>query len=269
MLRLVCAKRSSFLLSNVQGGKKSATFLLGSSGRHRLVHCTTKPRVGSVRLPITPGGSTRFVWAVPIVGYGVGCSYYLSKSLTTQCATTVVSTTPETSRTVVRDDVLAMEELNLWEKVRRGLRMLRRVIKLMMAFGPIATLYPLVALFHKRNAEEDAQDLIMAALERKDLPGGFLGWYYRMCLYSVEWSGAAAIKLFQWAGSRPDMFGNEFCRVFSQLQDDTTPHAWKHTERALREACKYIEFWTSLWEMNLFALKHIRAFSLHIFPTPI
>jgi hypothetical protein len=238
MLRVVYTKRSSFLMPSVHGGKKSATFLPGSSGRHGLVFSTARPRSGSGTLPIIPGGSTRFVWAVPIIGYGVGCSFYLSKSLTTQCAATAVATTPETCRTVVRDGVLAMEEQNLWEKVRRGLRMLRRVIKLMMAFGPIATLYPLVALFHKRNAEEDAQDVILAALERKDLPGGFLGWYYRMCLYSVEWSGAAAIKLFQWAGSRPDMFGNEFCRVFSQLQDDTTPHAWKHTEKALREACK-------------------------------
>ena len=32
------------------------------------------------------------------------------------------------------------------------------------------------------------------------------------------------------------MFGPAFCAVFSRLQDDTTPHAWKHTERALEEA---------------------------------
>ena len=32
------------------------------------------------------------------------------------------------------------------------------------------------------------------------------------------------------------MFGHDFCAVFSKLQDDTTPHAWRHTEKVLIEA---------------------------------
>lgn len=32
------------------------------------------------------------------------------------------------------------------------------------------------------------------------------------------------------------MFGHDLCSVFSRLQDDTTPHAWRHTEKVLREA---------------------------------
>ena len=63
-----------------------------------------------------------------------------------------------------------------------------------------------------------------------------MGWYLRMCLRCVEWSGAAVIKLMQWAGSRPDMFGHDFCSVFSQLQDNTTPHAYAHTVRMMEDA---------------------------------
>ena len=63
--------------------------------------------------------------------------------------------------------------------------------------------------------------------------GGFVGWYYQLCLRCVEYSGAACIKIMQWAGSRPDMFGSDFCSVFSQLQDDTTPHSWHHTQQLL------------------------------------
>ncbi|KAL3929891.1 MAG: hypothetical protein SGARI_004631 [Bacillariaceae sp.] len=44
------------------------------------------------------------------------------------------------------------------------------------------------------------------------------------------------------------MFGSEFCAVFSQLQDDTTPHAWKHTEQALKEA--YGEDWQEHVELG-------------------
>jgi aarF domain-containing kinase len=57
----------------------------------------------------------------------------------------------------------------------------------------------------------------------------------------VELSGAAMIKIMQWAGSRPDMFGRDFCSVFSQLQDDTTPHPWKYTEQVMIDA--YGENW--------------------------
>jgi predicted unusual protein kinase regulating ubiquinone biosynthesis (AarF/ABC1/UbiB family) len=65
--------------------------------------------------------------------------------------------------------------------------------------------------------------------------------WLRWAVWSVEASGAAVTKLFQWAGSRPDMFGNKFCSIFSKLQDDTTPHSYAYTRRALASA--YGEDW--------------------------
>ena len=173
----------------------------------------------------------------PFVAYGVGCLWWVhtrsfALAAPTQCNdTTSIASVVETSL-VVRNE-------STWERVRRVIQMLQRVIKLMLAFAPIVGFYPIASLLHTRDPNEDAKDAVLLALEHQDLPTGPLGWYYRMCLACVEWSGAAAIKMFQWAGSRPDMFGAEFSRVFSMLQDNTTPHEWKHTERALRDACKY------------------------------
>jgi predicted unusual protein kinase regulating ubiquinone biosynthesis (AarF/ABC1/UbiB family) len=144
-------------------------------------------------------------------------------------------------------------------KVQRALRMIRRILKLMLVFTPVAALYPLHCLiqmgYNARSAanslpirgndgddmDRDAQELVLNALEQGKIPEGPLGWYYRVLLHAVELSGAALIKIMQWAGSRPDMFGPDFCAVFSQLQDDTTPHAWRHTEQALIDA--YGENW--------------------------
>ena len=40
----------------------------------------------------------------------------------------------------------------------------------------------------------------------------------------------------KWASSRPDLFGEDFCEVFSRLQDDTTPHELEHTIKILEDA---------------------------------
>jgi len=40
----------------------------------------------------------------------------------------------------------------------------------------------------------------------------------------------------QWLSSRPDLVGDEFCAVFSSLQDSTTPHEWHHTAETMEEA---------------------------------
>ena len=66
----------------------------------------------------------------------------------------------------------------------------------------------------------------------KDLHKAWLDW----CVRGVELSGAAIVKLFQWASSRPDMFGEEFCRLFCKLQDETTPHGFGYTETMMQEA---------------------------------
>ena len=129
-----------------------------------------------------------------------------------------------------------------WTKVKRATRLIRRVVKLFFTLSPIVALYPLHYLqtmvypLPTTDEETETDDAHKKALACLTNSNGNIGWYYRLCLYCVECSGAAAIKMMQWAGSRPDMFGSTFCRVFSQLQDDTTPHAWAHTVQSLVSA---------------------------------
>ena len=148
-----------------------------------------------------------------------------------------------------------------FSELKRYLRVIRRLFKLAVVFTPVVALYPLhwiisrtqLALLealaasdpHHNTTTTDAHELALQAL----MIGGnanssqYIGWYYQLCLYCVEASGAACIKIMQWAGSRPDMFGKEFCAVFSKLQDSTRPHSWKHTEQAMEDA--YGKDWKS------------------------
>jgi hypothetical protein len=164
----------------------------------------------------------------------------LKSAKVTKCEAKVLrSPLPEPPKIVVKVD-----ETDLWNKVKRILRMMRRMVKLTIALAPVLALYPLqLLLHHRRSEDEDARDIVHLSLleQNNEIPDGPIGWYYKMCLHCVEWSGAACIKIMQWASSRPDIFGPVFCTVFSRLQDDTTPHAWKHTEKALLEA--YGEDW--------------------------
>ena len=123
-------------------------------------------------------------------------------------------------------------------KIRRGWRLLMRLLKLTLTLAPVVAFYPLLLLTRDRNADAtSAQDTILLADGNNQLSSNtILTWYLRLCLGCVEWSGAAVIKLMQWAGSRPDLFGHDFCDVFSQLQDHTTPHRWKHTQRSMQAA---------------------------------
>ena len=143
---------------------------------------------------------------------------------------------------------IALNHHRFWKRVganvKRGIRMLLRAIKLMFTLAPVVALYPVSQMLvysQSGNHKEMTPQEIALSEDSDAAVAGALGWYLRMCLRCVEYSGAAVIKLMQWAGSRPDMFGHEFCQVFSKLQDDTTPHAWRHTEQMLREA--YGENW--------------------------
>jgi aarF domain-containing kinase len=118
---------------------------------------------------------------------------------------------------------------------------MKRMVKLIVTLSPIAVLYPLLLLSsngRKNDASQnqDAHIVVNAILgDTKDnsRETGIKGWYYRVCLACVESSGACVIKCMQWAGSRPDLFGHEFCSIFSKLQDQTRPHSWSHTEQLL------------------------------------
>ena len=158
---------------------------------------------------------------------------------TAQCEAVVVTSTMTLDKPSSRNTNNNVQ--NFSHQIRRALRMVRRILKLMVTLAPVAAFYPIQYLFPTRISSDNSMDAQDVLLAQAQLPDGPAGLYYKLCLYCVEWSGAAAIKMMQWAGSRPDMFGREFCAVFSQLQDDTTPHAWEYTERAMRRA--YGEDW--------------------------
>ena len=189
------------------------------------------------------------IWA-PLIGYCAGSIWQQSIApMNTQCSSAAALPATEPALQLVKYDV---DKESVWKKVRRGLRMLRRFLTLVGIFSPILLLYPIASLLmENQDGQEprDAREIVMSTLDSYDeLPKGFLGLYYRMCLFSVEWSGAACIKFCQWAGSRPDIFGREFCLLFSRLQDNTTPHAWEHTEDALRIA--YGDKWQRKIRLN-------------------
>jgi aarF domain-containing kinase len=121
----------------------------------------------------------------------------------------------------------------LRKKAIKALRMFARVVKLIVALTPLLLLYPLLQKPKVADAHETA--LSTTADEEKQL-SWFSKYYLKLCLRSVEWSGAAVIKLMQWLSSRPDLVGHEFCSIFGTLQSETTPHHWKYTERALQDS---------------------------------
>jgi aarF domain-containing kinase len=120
--------------------------------------------------------------------------------------------------------------------------MVRRILKLSLALAPVTLLYPVVLMLNRSSSsstlssKRDAHEIALESGGGDDDesgPTGLTGWYLRLCLRCVENSGAAVIKLMQWAGSRPDLFGHSFCSVFSALQDRARPHPWRHTDRAM------------------------------------
>lgn len=119
--------------------------------------------------------------------------------------------------------------LQRWKtKVKKTLRLLKRAIQLLLVLTPLVGLYPLRKLLpHSNTSNERGDKKHSSALVEK---------YFQMCLGCIEWAGATIIKLTQWASSRPDLFGEDFCEVFSRLQDDTTPHELEHTIKILEDA---------------------------------
>lgn len=122
------------------------------------------------------------------------------------------------------------------EKLRRVWRLCRRVWKLLWSLFPVVALYPIYALTAPNETTPNS-DAHVVLLQQDDAStvDGWLGWYLRVCLHCVEQSGAAVIKLTQWASSRPDLFGHAACAVLSSLQDDTTPHSLAYTHSILEQ----------------------------------
>jgi predicted unusual protein kinase regulating ubiquinone biosynthesis (AarF/ABC1/UbiB family) len=144
-------------------------------------------------------------------------------------------------------------------------RICRRLVMLVWNFLPVALLSPILWFYplsssssssgdnntsnnnSGRNQPMDAHELVLQERSWDDIPGPLL-WYLKQCLHAVEASGAVIIKLTQWASSRPDLFGPNFCTILSQLQDKTTPHSQKHTEMVLAET--YGKDWQDILQLD-------------------
>lgn len=167
----------------------------------------------------------------PAIGYFAGYSWIQAR---TSCESSLVINS-EKEVPASNDVVVHVEGWSLVkQRLRRAWRMFIRLLKLSFTLAPVVAFYPFLLLLHKRDPAEDAQSIVLAQSD-EDI-SGLMGWYLGLCLRCVERSGAAVIKLMQWAGSRPDLFGDAFCRIFSSLQDSTTPHRWSHTEKVLKES---------------------------------
>lgn len=139
------------------------------------------------------------------------------------------------------------------DKIKRTFHVLLRLLGLTFSLAPVALLYPIYLIAyesHENLKHQNAQDILLWAKEQdqkqsseesSEWKAKVRRFYFETCLKCAERSGAVVIKLMQWAGSRPDLFGQDFCSVFSRLQDHTTPHPWKHTEQLMKEA--YGEDW--------------------------
>jgi hypothetical protein len=236
MLRLGSATRTSRGRILVQTNRRQVDIAERASNRRFHFSAASSPRTNVFRRWQLPAH-----FEAPLVCAFLGCTWKMlipQDGTKTICESRLETTESSSSSSVAM--TVTTSDKKLWTKIKRILRLIRRLIKLTIALTPIAALYPIQALLYS-NSGDDAQEIVLSSLEKTELPTGPLGWYFKLCLYSIEWSGAAAIKIMQWAGSRPDLFGPVFCSIFSQLQDDTTPHAWKHTELVLREA--YGEDW--------------------------
>ncbi|KAG8438673.1 hypothetical protein GDO86_005022 [Hymenochirus boettgeri] len=100
--------------------------------------------------------------------------------------------------------------------LRRIIYMIRLGVRagvLVLTFGPLLFLYPLTFVSAR-----------LASL------------WLRMLLKATENSGAACIKLGQWASTRRDLFSEDFCTLFSKLHVKVTPHPWDYTEHCLTRA---------------------------------
>lgn len=158
-----------------------------------------------------------------------------------------VSTSRETQELVLLKEAYPNSRiLRILDKIRRSIRVLLRLLGLSFSLAAVALLYPIFLIAqesHENLKHQDAQDILLWVKEQDQKQQSNSEWkakvrrfYFEVCLKCAERSGAVVIKLMQWAGSRPDLFGQDFCSVFSRLQDHTTPHPWKHTEQLMKAA---------------------------------
>jgi len=104
------------------------------------------------------------------------------------------------------------------EPIATGLRFLH----LVFIFAPVIASVPMM-WFGQRIPDRDNER------------SGTLLWY-RFLVWSMEHSGAAFIKLGQWAASRTDIFPDEMCAIMSALHSNAPAHSLKITKKTIEQA---------------------------------
>lgn len=104
------------------------------------------------------------------------------------------------------------------EPVATGLRFLHLVV----IFAPVLLSVPIMWLGQR-------------VPERDNERSGTLLWY-RFLVWSMERSGAAFIKLGQWAASRTDIFPDEMCAIMSALHSNAPAHSLRVTKATIEQA---------------------------------
>lgn len=110
--------------------------------------------------------------------------------------------------------------LDTWivEPIATGLRFLHLVV----IFAPVLIAVPMMWIGRR-------------VPERDNERSGTLLWY-RFLVWSMEHSGAAFIKLGQWAASRTDIFPDEMCAIMSALHSNAPPHSLRITKATIEQA---------------------------------
>jgi len=229
-----CGRRKGFQVQQklIHNSNKNVRYY--SNSRRTMTTTTTRPISSSFRRwLITNSSSGRrsphwLVWVSSSSLLLATMNYYnWNKDKKTNCsAAAVVAQEPS----VIDEEEILSSWQRIRKKARKALRMFARLVKLYIALTPLLFLYPLLSSATTTDSTDSTTE------KKKKEYHWFAQWYLRFCLRNVEWSGAAVIKLMQWLSSRPDLVGDEFCSVFSCLQDATTPHHWKHTVAAMEEA---------------------------------
>ena len=145
----------------------------------------------------------------------------LSHVRSSECAAAVVRPTA-----VVRPPSAAVSSSSvsftttIVRKLKRFWRLLKYFVRVgLRALFLSSIALPLASTYHVSRLRDDWKDM-----------------WLRAVVQGVELSGAAVIKLCQWASSRPDLFGVKFSETFGRFQDSTSPHSIKVTKRTLTEA---------------------------------
>lgn len=98
-------------------------------------------------------------------------------------------------------------------KVIFFLRLTFRALVLLLKFGPLLLLSPLVLVSSR-----------------------WTSYWLDALVWVTETSGPTFIKLGQWASTRRDIFSPEFCERLSRLHVKVRPHTWAHTKQCLQRA---------------------------------